>query len=102
MEKRGKCSLPPRGATSACLSGRNNPRGRGPAGAAYPVSLGLEIHSELAASVPEGLWPPHGICVFLESVVEGIRVTHVATVTHVASGACCAQQQGQPGRLFLE
>lgn len=64
--------LPPTPRSYECLPvGENNPRGRGPAGAAYPVSLGLEIHLELAAGVPEGLWPPHGICVFLESVVRG-------------------------------
>lgn len=54
-----------------CLLGTNPPREQGPGGAADPVPLGLEVHLELAAGVPEGLWPPHGIFVFLESVVSG-------------------------------
>ena len=56
-----------------CLGGAIPERGA-LEGRPYPGLLGLEVHLELAAhvpSVPEGLWPPQGICVFLESVVRG-------------------------------
>lgn len=74
LRRGGKGSLQSRRDVRACLSGQNNPRERGPGGAAFASPLGLEAHVALAAGDPgvlEGLWPPHGICVFLESVVRG-------------------------------
>lgn len=73
-----------------------------PGGVVLPSPWTLRCLWHWQAASQRGAGPRTGSVCSWSLCGAGIRVTHVATVTHVASGACCAQQRGWPGRLFLE
>lgn len=88
-------TLPPTPRRRQCpQSGRSHPR-EGPWRGSLPPCPWVEVHLGLAASVQEGL------CVFLESVVSGIRGRCLRCDPCLRWGLC-ARQRGWPGRLFLE